>query len=120
MLAITILLCVFSAAPLHAKEQKTSYTFLEISFVLRVLDTLELKGNEVGAFIEIRDKFVNKFEELNKKEAKPDDSELLKLDDAQTRNFLLFLQRAQLKGADATMFNDIVQKTIASASKTTR
>lgn len=86
---------------------KPKLKLADVKAVANFIGGVDIKGNEVDAFIEVK-KTLNTAAETATKAGKKDDDVItvdLKLDVAQ--NLFLLMQRASLKGAEAEKFKEI-------------
>jgi len=99
-----------------AKDKNISvdFTLEELAFSINILDTIELKGEEVSPFMEIKNKFITIYKKNSTEKNK---SAEINLTLPAAKNFLFFMQRARLKGADASFFNNISNKMIEAIRK---
>ncbi len=99
-----------------AKDPKVSIKFTseELALCINILNTIDLRGDEVMPFIDIKNLLVDEYKSVSsdKKKSVEIDFPL-----PMAKNFLFFMQRAKLKGAEAEIFNDICNKMIKAIKK---
>ena len=104
-----------SAKTKDNKKVSISYTAGEVMYVINIMERVALKGDEVNAFVEVSNIFVDKAKEIQKKKMKTNDIVKISISFANLRNFMTFIQRANLKGAEAFQFHSVTSKAINAA-----
>lgn len=94
---------------------KPKMALSEIAFAAQMLETIEIRGSEVDAFVDVKKVFTGVLETAlkDKKEAK--DVVMVEMSIGQAQNLLALLQRAKLTGADAERYKKFVDVVVASA-----
>lgn len=94
---------------------KPKLALSEVAFAAQMLETIEIRGSEVDAFVDVKKVFSGVLEVAlkDKKEAK--DVVTVEMSIGQAQNLLALLQRAKLTGADAERYKKFVDVVVASA-----
>lgn len=112
-----VLFCIITAA--HAADPKVSIKFTadELALSINIFNSIELRGDEVGPFIDIKDLLIKEYKDLSS-----DKKKTIEVDFTlpMAKNFLFFMQRGKLKGAEAAVFNSISTKTVEAIKKETK
>jgi hypothetical protein len=105
----------YSQAKQDVATLKPRLALSEVAFAAQMLETIEIRGSEVDAFVDIKKVFMGILEiaQKDKKEAK--DVVTVEMNIGQAQNLLTLLQRAKLTGADAERYKKFVDVIIASA-----
>lgn len=123
LLIVTLFLTVFSAT-LFAQDNNKLNTKIKPEFVVgdvffahNVMNTIDIKGNEVEAFLECQNHLKNLAEKAQKANKQAQD----KINDEMTlniaRNLTLFLSRASFKGEQAVIFKRFIDSIVTAAEK---
>lgn len=111
-----------SQAGLLAQQQneqslKPKLSVAEIGYCLQLMERVELSGEEVNAFLEVRTVFANLIEKAQADGKQPTDMIVAELSVPIAQNFLAFMRRTKLTGSEATQFQRIMNAIIDSAPK---
>jgi hypothetical protein len=106
--------CIITTA--YAKDDKVGVNFStdELAFSINVLNTIELRGDEVTPFIDIKNLLMDVYKDVSSGKKKTAEVAFTM---PMAKNFLFFIQRAKLKGAEAAIFNDINTKMVDAIKK---
>ena len=89
----------------------------ELAFSLNLLNSIELAGGEVGPFLDIKALLESSYKESSGgKKGSTDVGFTVPM----AKNFLFFMQRAKLRGEDATVFYDLNKKMVAAIKKVSK
>ncbi len=109
---------IFLAATAYAEEKVVvNFTAGELAFSLNLMNSIELAGGEVGPFLDIKSLLTSAYKEASGGKKNSTDVEFTV---PMAKNFLFFMQRAKLKGEDATVFYDLSKKMVAAIKKATK
>ncbi|MCL2154230.1 MAG: hypothetical protein FWH53_01060 [Leptospirales bacterium] len=110
----TLCLCFIGIA--YGKDEKVKVTFTtdELAFSINVLNSIDLVGDEVMPFMDIKNLLMDVYKDVSSGKKKNADVEFTTIS---AKNFLLFIQRVKLKGAEAVLFNDVSNKTVEAIKK---
>ena len=114
IIGVVLMSCILMNAQAKDKNIAVDFTLEELAFSINILDTIELKGEEVSPFMEIKNKLITIYKKNSTEKNK---SSEINLTLPAAKNFLFFIQRARLKGADASFFNNISNKMIEAIRK---
>ncbi len=92
------------------------FTVDDAVFAYNTLNTVEIKGGEVEAFIEVRKIFENAIKQARKDEKKGDDKITIEMNLLAAQNFYNLIARAQITGAQADSYKR-VQDAVTDAAK---
>jgi len=106
--------CVIGIAEGKDDKVKVAFTTDELAFSINVLNSIDLLGEEVMPFMDIKNLLMGVYKDVSSGKNKNADVDFTS---ASAKNFLLFIQRAKLKGAEAVLFNDVCSKTIEAIKK---
>lgn len=114
--ALFLAVLLIAAAPVYSKDDKVNvpFTVEELAFSINILNSIELKGEEVPPYIDIRNLLMDVYKDVSSGKRKNASTEFSM---AMARNFLFFIQRARLKGSEAVMFNDVNSKVVEAIKK---
>ena len=93
---------------------KVALTADELAFSINILNSIDLAGEEVKPFMDIKNLLMAVYKDISSGKKKNADVEFTTVS---AKNFLLFIQRAKLKGAEAVLFNDVSNKMVAAIKK---
>ncbi len=121
MLKTTVLsfALLFIIATAYAEDPKVNIvlTANELAFSLNLLNTIDLTGEEVGPFLDIKNLLTSAYKESSgSKKGSADVNFALPV----AKNFIFFMQRVKLKGADATLFYDLNKKIVDNIKRVTK
>ncbi len=117
MLAIIALL-TFSPAMAQQQAQQTikpKLTLAEVEFTRVVLNSIEIRGNEVEAFVEVRGVFDKLLDAGVKNKKTGDEVVTVEMTYPQANNLLTLMQRAKLSGENADRYKKVTDAIVASA-----
>jgi hypothetical protein len=95
---------------------KPTMTLGDVLFAINVLNTVEIKGNEVEAFLDVKNVFVKAAQEAQKEKKTESDPVTIEMNLLTANNFLMLFQRASIPGSAAERFQAVKQALYASAS----
>ena len=114
---IITILCASFIGIAEGKDDKVKVNFTadELTFSINVLNTIDILGEEVMPFMDVK----NLLMDVLKKEVSSGKKKSADVDFTTTtaKNFVFLMQRAKLKGAEAVMFNEICNKTVEAIKK---
>ena len=117
--AVVLSVCLlFAANAVQAQQVKTIKPKMAISdcdFVAQLLNTIEITGSEVDAFLEVRGVFVKELEGAVKDKKLTTDLVTVELTVPQAQNLVTLMQRAKLSGGGAEKFKELVTMIINAA-----
>jgi hypothetical protein len=102
------------AADKSDKKISVKFTADELAFSISALNSVDLTGEEVTPFIDIRNLLIAEYKEMTAGKKQGAD---INFTMATAKNFVFFLQRVKLKGAEANLFNDIISKMVETIKK---
>ncbi len=105
----------FEATAQQAQTIKPKMPITEIAFAAQMLETIEIRGGEVDAFVEVKKAFISTLDAAQKDKKKAEDVITIELTIGQAQNLLALLQRAKLTGADAERYKKFVDTVVSSA-----
>jgi len=113
---IITVLCMSLIGIAGAKDDKVKVPFTtdELAFSINILNSIDLMGEEVMPFMDIKNLLMSVYKDVSSGKSKSADVEFTTVS---AKNFLLFIQRVKLKGAEAVLFNDVSNKTIEAIKK---
>ena len=113
---IIAILCASFLSLAEGKNDKVkvALTADELAFSINILNSIDLLGDEVVPFMDIKNLLMAVYKDISSGKKKNADVEFTTVS---AKNFLLFIQRAKLKGAEAVMFNDVCNKMIEAIKK---
>lgn len=113
---IAVLICVLGVvANVNAGDKvSVKYKTEELAFLIGAFNTIELTGEEVSVFVDIRNNIITVYKEASS--GKKQTGEVT-FSLANAKNCLYFMQRIKIKGAEASIFNDISSKMVEAIKK---
>ena len=112
---ITILcVCVIGIAEGKDDKIKVNFTTDELIFSINILNTIDLAGDEVTPFMDIKNLLMDVYKDVNSGKKKSADVDFTK---KTANNFLFFIHKAKLKGAEAALFINITNKVVEAIKK---
>jgi len=113
---IILILCASFIATAHSKDDKVKVAFTrdELTFSINVLNTIDIVGEEVMPFMDVKNLLMDVHKDISSGKKKNAEVEFTI---TTAKNFVFLLQRARLKGAEAVMFNEICNKTVEAIKK---
>jgi hypothetical protein len=119
MLLVTFMLSFTTTALAQASKKTTDIKMSveEIFYVVNLLQRIEISGNEVTPFLAIFNKLKDKTKDAVEKKLKAANKMNVRLNVTELRNFLLFMQRTKIVGAEAGKFKGVAQKVINGIKK---
>lgn len=112
-----VVLCLMTAGYAKDDKIKVEYSVLELAFSINVLNSIDITGEEVPPFMEIKNVFMDVYKDVSGGKKKSGD---VTLTIPMAKNFLFFMQRGRFKGADAEVFNNISTKMVDVIKKETK
>lgn len=118
--AVLATLIALTFSTVQAQQQsaqiiKPKLTLAEVEFTRIVLNSIEIRGNEVDAFMEVRGIFDKLLETGTKDKKAGTDIVIVELSYPQANNLLTLMQRAKMTGENADRFKKVTDTIIASA-----
>lgn len=89
----------------------------DIAFIGQTLKTVEIKGSEVNAYLEVEKEITRILTDLQQKKAKLNDSVQIEIPLNIAQNTLTFMDRATLTGQNAVIYKRFSDALVASAKK---
>lgn len=89
----------------------------DIVFVTQALKTVEIKGSEVDAFLQVQQSFEKLIKELNTQQKKVNDTVDIRIPLNIAQNTVAFMDRATLQGQNAVVYKRFVDALVASTKK---
>ena len=114
VMATILCLCFISIVYGKDDKVKVAFTTDELAFSINVLNSIDLVGEEVMPFMDIKNLLMDVYKDVSSGKKKNAEVEFTTVS---AKNFLFFIQRAKLKGAEAVLFNDVCNKTIEELKK---
>ncbi len=96
---------------------KPTMTLGDVLFAINVLNTVEIKGSEVEAFLDVKNVFVKAAQEAQKAKKTESDQVTVEMNLLTANNFMMLFQRASIPGSAAERFQAVKQALYASASQ---
>jgi len=94
---------------------KPKLTLAEVEFTRIVLNSIEIRGNEVDAFMEVRGIFDKLLDAGSKDKKAGTDIVTAEMTYPQANNLLTLMQRAKMTGENADRFKKVTDTIVASA-----
>lgn len=123
IVALCIVLATGSLAQQQGSTQspqnttlKPTMTLGDVIFAINVLNTVEIKGNEVEAFLEVKNTLMKAIEKAQKEKKTETDQVTIEMSLLTANNFLTLFQRASIPGSAAERYKSVTQALFASAS----
>jgi hypothetical protein len=88
-----------------------------VAFAINLINSVEIQGREVDAFLEVRKVLTDAFEQAQKANRKLDDQLTLEFQLPVAQNLVTLLQRARITGADAERFKQLMDAITAAAQQ---
>jgi hypothetical protein len=113
---IITMLCVsfMTVAEGMDDKVKVALTTDELAFSINILNSIDLLGDEVMPFMDIKNLLMAVYKDISSGKKKNAEVEFTTVS---AKNFLLFIQRAKLKGGEAVLFNDVCNKMVEAIKK---
>lgn len=119
---VTAIMIIFGCAfiTVSAQQQqvqtiKPKLSLAEVDFTRQVLNSIEIRGNEVEAFMEVRAIFDKLLESGAKDKKTGADVVTVEMSYPQANNLLALMQRAKMTGENADRFKKVTDTIVASA-----
>lgn len=107
-------LCLMTAGYAKDDKVKVEFSIEELAFSINVLNSIDITGEEVQPFMDLRNVFMDVYKDISGEKKK---SGTVSLTMPMAKNFLFFMQRGRFKGVDAEIFNKISTKMIEEIKK---
>ena len=114
VMATILCLCFIGIAYGKDDKVKVAFTTDELAFSINILNSIDLVGEEVMPFMDIKNLLMDVYKDVSSGKKKNAEVEFTTVS---AKNFLFFIQRAKLKGAEAVLFHDVCNKTIEEIKK---
>lgn len=98
-----------------AQTIKPKLTLAEVEFTRIVLNSIEIRGNEVDAFMDVRGIFDKLLDAGAKDKKAGTDVVVVEMTYPQANNLLTLMQRAKMTGENADRFKKVTDTIVASA-----
>ena len=107
---------LFAAVLVFAKNDKikVNFTMDELAFSLNAIDSIEISGEETAPYLDIKNMLMSVYKKASSAEKNSVDVVFII---PQAKNFLILLQRAKFRGAEAFLFSDISGKIVNALKK---
>jgi hypothetical protein len=117
--SVLSVVCIFLVSIVYAEDPKViiNLNTNELAFSLNLLNTIDLTGEEVGPFLEIKNLLTASYKESSSSKKGSTD---VHFELPMARNFVFFMQRVKLKGADAALFYDLNKKIVDNIKKVSK
>jgi hypothetical protein len=114
VVAFVVMISAMSVA--FAGDQKVTVKFTsdELAFSVSALNSIDLSGDEVNAFVDVKNEIFTTYKDVSASRKTSGDVSFTLPEE---KNFLFFMRRVKLKGAEATLFNDVTAKIIDTLKK---
>lgn len=89
----------------------------DIVFVSQTLRTVEIKGSEVEAFLQVQQSFEKLIKDLNTQQKKVNDTVEIRIPLNIAQNTITFMDRATLQGQNAIVYKRFVDALVSSTRK---
>jgi hypothetical protein len=124
LLALAGIILPFTTSTVYAQQNQQQVQILkpkmalsEVAFVVQLLDNIEIRGNEVDAFMDVRKVLIVILENAQKDKKTATDVVTVEMNIGQAQNLLALMQRSKMTGADAERFRKVVDTIVASAQQ---
>lgn len=107
----------FSILAQQPQTIKANLVAGDLVFCLQLLDKIEIRGEEVTAFLDVRSLLLKEVEKAQKENKKTTDPVTLEITTPVAQNFLTLMQRTKISGADAQQFKQITEAIQTAAAK---
>ncbi|MCL1911604.1 MAG: hypothetical protein FWG13_05315 [Leptospirales bacterium] len=109
-------LLLLTAVSVFAKVDKikVNFTMDELAFSINAVDSIEISGDETAPYLDMKKTLMNAYKKASSAEKNHVDIVFLI---PQAKNFLILLQRAKFRGAEAFLFSDISGKIVNALKK---
>jgi hypothetical protein len=89
----------------------------DLAFAIQQLNTVEITGREVDAFVQVKEHFMPTLKQLQEEQATQEKKVMVTIPVGIAQNFLVFLERAKLNGQNAERFVRIKQAIVDKAKE---
>ena len=89
----------------------------DIVFVTQALKTVEIKGSEVDAFLQVQQSYEKLIKDLNAQQKKINDTVEIRIPLNIAQNTVSFMDRSTLQGQNAVVYKRFVDALVASTKK---
>lgn len=117
LLPVLVLCMVITGSAAEKKKITVEFTVDELAFSINIMNSIVLTGEEVTPFLDIRNMLVTEYKKVSSGKKKEVE---LEFTIPMAKNFLFFMQRGKLKGAEAAVFSDISSKMVEAIKKATK
>ena len=107
-------LCLMTAGFAKDDKVKVEFAIEELAFSINVLNSIDITGEEVQPFMEIKTVLMDVYKDVSGGKKK---SGSVSLTIPMAKNFLFFMQRGRFKGVDAEIFNKISTRLVDEIKK---
>lgn len=94
---------------------KPTITAGDLVFIANLLNSAEIKGNEVDAFIQSKDALKPYLEKISKEKLQTSSNIEMTLTIGNAQNIITFMERCKIAGADAERYKRIIDSFMAAA-----
>lgn len=113
VLAVAVI-CLMTTGYAKDEKIKLEFSIEELAFSINVLNSIDITGEEVQPFMDIRNTLMDVYKEVSGGKKKSGDVNFTM---PMAKNFLFFMQRGRFKGVDAAIFNNISSKMVEEIKK---
>jgi len=123
IISLTVFLTVLNLALSQQNNQQEmpvyqpQFIVSDIYIAITILDGVDIKGNEVDAFLEVKKTLNDYLNDAKNKNLKAEDKIVVKMPAVIAQNTITFLSRAVLKGNLADAYKRFVDAIFASAKQ---
>jgi hypothetical protein len=115
MLSLCLIFAANVAQAQQAKTIKPKMAVADADFVAKLMNTIDISGNEVDAFLEVRGVFIKVLEVAVKEKKLTSDVVTVEMTVPQAQNFVTLMQRTKLKGEEAGKFRELITMIVDAA-----
>lgn len=119
-LLLVCLLLICAVVLFSAEKEETlkiSLSVEEIVYAVRVIQSVEITGDEVEPFVDAKNFFLDEFKKAQEGKKKLSDKVSLKVPLSIAQNFINFTTRATIQGTEADLYYNIVNSLVKAAEK---
>ncbi len=123
LLTLSMFFAIISIALTQQNNQqeipvyKPEFIVSDIYIAVTILDGVDIKGNEVDAFLEVKNTLNNYLKDAKNKNLKAEDKIVVEIQANIAQNLVTFLSRATLKGNLADAYKRFIDAIFASAKQ---
>jgi len=106
--------------PIVYPDLKPTFMVADIYFAIQSLESIEITGTEVKAFLEVKKEVVSFLEEAKKQDLKVKDNIKVTIPFKKAQNLISFLNRTKMTGRMAEQFNRFVDAIVDAAKEVSK